>query len=332
MEEKISIIVPVYNVEKYIRKCVDSICGQTYGNLEIILVDDGSTDSSGMICDQYEKKDTRIVVVHKQNGGLSDARNAGMEVATGSYIGFVDSDDWIEPNMYERLLALCESEQLDVAAACFVEEYESGVGQREFSDETLILNGLEMLKINVFGHTKYLVTNSVWDRLYKREILKGLLFPVGQCYEDMCFSVKVFLRANRCGLIHSGLYHYRIRENSIMGSGLKNQNSFHNNVITDLLPQMKEKAQLLYDNDLKILGDRCYYQYIIEVLNGLVKTYRKKDFKEQYHKLKDIIFANKRWISYYVRTDIEMREKIKLWLCKVSVPIYVQMTRLMRMR
>ena len=115
MNEKISIIVPVYNVEKYLKKCIDSIVNQTYKNLEIILVDDGATDRSGEICDELAKLDNRIKVYHKKNGGLSDARNYGVERATGSYVGFVDSDDYIDAEMYEKLYEAITKEAADVA-------------------------------------------------------------------------------------------------------------------------------------------------------------------------------------------------------------------------
>lgn len=112
---KISVIVPVYNVAPYLKKCVDSIINQTFTDIEIILVDDGSTDESGTICDQYAQKDSRVKVIHKPNGGLSDARNSGLEVCSGEYIGFVDSDDWISPDMYETLIHFAVKEDLDVA-------------------------------------------------------------------------------------------------------------------------------------------------------------------------------------------------------------------------
>lgn len=115
MSAKISIIVPVYNIEKYIVRCIESILNQTYSNLEIILVDDGSTDSSGGICDEYAKKDDRIVVIHKVNGGLSDARNAGLKVVTGDYIGYVDGDDWIDSTMYEDMLSVMEAKDIKLS-------------------------------------------------------------------------------------------------------------------------------------------------------------------------------------------------------------------------
>ena len=123
MSDKISIIVPIYNVKKYIQQCVESLINQTYKNLEIILIDDGSTDGCGELCDEFGKKDQRIHVIHKQNGGLSDARNKGIDVASGDYIGFVDSDDWISHNMYEKMLSSLKSVNADIAVCGWVEEF-----------------------------------------------------------------------------------------------------------------------------------------------------------------------------------------------------------------
>ena len=122
----ISVIVPIYNVEKYVNKCVGSIVNQTYTNLEIILVDDGSPDRCPEICDEWAKKDSRIKVIHKKNGGLSDARNAGMKIASGDYIAFVDSDDWIAPEMYERLLMAIKNDNSDIAACAVKMVWEDG--------------------------------------------------------------------------------------------------------------------------------------------------------------------------------------------------------------
>ena len=121
----ISVIVPVYNVEKYLEKCIDSICNQTYRNLEIILVNDGSTDKSGILCDKFKIKDSRIIVIHKENGGLSDARNAGIDIANGEVLGFVDSDDYIMPEMYEKMLNIMYANDLDIVQCGYKKVYEN---------------------------------------------------------------------------------------------------------------------------------------------------------------------------------------------------------------
>ena len=187
----ISVIVPVYNVERYIRQCVESILEQTYADLEIILVDDGSTDGSGSICDEYKLKDNRVVVIHKCNGGLSEARNAGLDIARGEYIGFVDSDDYIEPDMYEVLYKNCERYAADLAAARFVKFNTQGEVRKNFTENIEVFSREEMLRLFIVGDRRYEITMSVWDRLYKRELISDLRFPVGKCYEDIVFSTKV---------------------------------------------------------------------------------------------------------------------------------------------
>ena len=143
--DTISVIVPVYNIEGYLGKCIDSIIAQTYKDLEIILVDDGSSDHCGAICDKYAKKDNRIKVIHKPNGGLSDARNHGIEAATGSYLGFVDGDDYIEPQMYEKLHnALVENDaEMSICSFRYVGGYEERNGRLSIADE--VLTGREIL-------------------------------------------------------------------------------------------------------------------------------------------------------------------------------------------
>ena len=166
----ISVIVPVYNVEKYLDRCMKSILQQTYHRLEIILVDDGSTDASAAMCDAYARRDSRIRVVHKQNGGLSDARNAGLELAAGDYIGYVDSDDWIEPDMYEYLLENALKYQADIAVCGRVERYVDKEVVRGFS-EIEVLAREPALKYLLQND---LLQNYAWDKLYKQELFQDL--------------------------------------------------------------------------------------------------------------------------------------------------------------
>ena len=165
MQPLISIIVPVYKVEPYLRRCVDSILNQTYRNLEVILVDDGSPDNCGSICDAYAKQDSRVKVIHKENGGLSSARNAGLDVMSGAYVGFVDSDDWIEPHMYESLLKL-------------MEKFDAQMALGGVADEMLYDGTLTTVKISDYGHTPFAENHNnalkrffqgswaAWDKLF----------------------------------------------------------------------------------------------------------------------------------------------------------------------
>ena len=179
-KDKISVIVPVYNVEKYLSKCIDSILSQTYKNLEIILVDDGSPDSSPKICDKYKERDNRIKVIHKKNGGLASARNAGMDIATGKYIGFVDSDDMIAEDMYEVLLENMIKSNAEIAV-CYktdiLENLQTGKGIVEELNKTQALKKM-VLGIEFGSHA--------CDKLFKREILvSDIRFPEGKTYEEL---------------------------------------------------------------------------------------------------------------------------------------------------
>ncbi len=212
--EKISVIVPVYNVENYIDKCVESIVNQTYANLEIILIDDGSTDSSGRKCDEWAKKDNRIIVIHKENGGLSDARNAGLKVATGDYIGFVDSDDWIADEMYDKLLSTLKDVNCEIALCEFLETETENV-EKDKTEKKFEFTGRNLLRHMFEGKLNPYVTYSVWKCLYKKEAIKGLSFPKGRVYEDVLFTTEAFWRQDRIVVLKEKLYYYRVRVESI---------------------------------------------------------------------------------------------------------------------
>ncbi len=217
--DKISVIVPVYNVENYIDKCVESIVGQTYQNLEIILIDDGSTDNSGKKCDDWSKKDDRIIVIHKKNGGLSDARNAGLEIATGDYIGFVDSDDWIDREMYEKLYLELSKSNCNIALCEFLETEEDDA-QSEKNTARYEFCGRELLEHMFKGKLVPYVTYSVWKCLYRKSVIADLTFPKGRDYEDVLFTTKAFWGQERIVVLGEKLYYYRIRKESITKRGL----------------------------------------------------------------------------------------------------------------
>ena len=205
----ISVIVPVYNVEKYIRACLDSIINQTYRDLEIILVDDGSTDNSGAICDEYAKKDSRIKVIHKENGGQSVARNIGLQKAKGEFIGFVDSDDSIELDMFESLFSAIQNVDIAICGYNLVagdKRIESGLlGQNK------TLNQAELWK-EIFGN----LNNAVWNKLFRRELLSGICFDAKFAHgEDLIFNI-LYLKSAKTGkYINRYLYNYYKRGDSI---------------------------------------------------------------------------------------------------------------------
>ena len=215
--ELISVIVPVYKVEDCLDKCVRSIAAQTYSHLEIILVDDGSPDRCGAICDEWAEKDSRIRVIHKENGGLSDARNAGLEIATGDLISFIDSDDWIEPGFLQLLWDAMERENAQIAACAveLVDETGKVLRLRGIVQEPVVekMEGLRRLILEDGIH------QTVWNKLYRRQVLEGIFFEKGKCHEDDFWTYQVFDRMDRLAIVDRPMYHYLQRSGSIMGAG-----------------------------------------------------------------------------------------------------------------
>lgn len=214
---KTSVIVPVYKVEPYLDKCIASIVNQTYRNLEIILVDDGSPDNCPAMCDAWAERDSRIRVIHKANGGLSDARNAGMAAATGELIAFVDSDDWIAPDMYEHLYQRLSEDNIDIAACGVQMVWEAGTASRMLTREgSCILNQEEAMRAII---EESWLKQPVWYKLYKTELVRDILFPAGKCHEDVFWSYQAVGRANRISVSDHVGYYYLQRSGSIMGAG-----------------------------------------------------------------------------------------------------------------
>lgn len=212
----VSIIVPIYNDREYIAECVKQLCGQTYRNIEIILVDDGSTDGSGAVLDSYE--DERIRVVHKEHGGVSRARNAGLEIAQGRYIMFADADDRAASDMVERLLTCAAGEQADVAVCRHEKIYPDGTAAGDGGcDEILRLSGPEALVRVNYGSG---ITASVWDKIYRAECLEGIRFPEDvRIGEDYSFIADVFMKAGKVVAIPDILYYYVQRRTSVCHQG-----------------------------------------------------------------------------------------------------------------
>lgn len=228
MDQKplISVIVPVYNVEKYLAKCVESILSQTYEALEVILVDDGSPDNCGSICEEFAARDSRVRVIHKENGGLSSARNAGLDIAQGAYIGFVDSDDWIEPEMYGHMLSLAE--KYDVKLVC-AGRYDV----REASEEKTVglcpkkeevLTG-EALAGRIFTWDG--LDSAAWDKLYHRSLLETVRYPHGKICEDVPVTYKIALEAGRAAMCDRPFYNYLHRAGSITKQKTVTEKNFH---------------------------------------------------------------------------------------------------------
>lgn len=213
MNDLISVIVPIYNVEKYLHRCVDSILNQTYKNLEIILVDDGSTDSSPQICDEYAQKDNRVIVIHKQNGGLSSARNAGLDIANGDYIGFVDSDDFIDPDMYQSLINVISTKNNTISNVMYVRSYISGetkpsIVPHTINEDISAEKYLEELLLHV-GDV------SVCTKLFPKDVIGNSRFTEGILNEDLIFMMNIIPQIQTIKFVGQVGYYYFVREKSI---------------------------------------------------------------------------------------------------------------------
>lgn len=220
MNEKpvVSVIIPVYNVQDYVEKCLNSVMNQTLKNIEIIVVDDGSTDRSPSIIDEIAKTDERIRVIHSENGGVSAARNKGLDIARGRYIGFVDSDDYIEPDMYEKMVAVAENNNCDIVQCAF------------FSGD-IDPNNIEREKAGLYNRRQALVGSlnvvggSVWNKIYSSGTLSGVRFREGlNMGEDRVFAIDSYLRCNSLAVIEDILYHYVLRDGSAVHTGVSRKN------------------------------------------------------------------------------------------------------------
>lgn len=204
----VSVIVPIYNIENYLEECLDSLIHQSYRNLEIILVDDGSTDRSGEICDRYAKQDDRIKVIHKENGGLSSARNRGMDVVTGEFVSFIDGDDYIDCDTFQVCIDAMQERQAEVV--------EFGIVGRNTDEESVkgIFDREDVLKRAISSSYSY-PSDSVWNKMYRKSLIENLSFPEGKIHEDSVFLAQVFAKEKKYYFINRQLYFYRCREDSI---------------------------------------------------------------------------------------------------------------------
>lgn len=302
MGELISVIIPIYKVEAYLDECIASVIAQTYSNLEIILVDDGSPDNCPQICDEWAAKDIRIRVIHKENGGLSDARNAGIDRSTGDYIAFVDSDDWIKPRMYESMLAALKRENADICAcnilSCFP-EHQTAWGCREYTT-----GSSEEILSQLYRNTAYPV--SAWNKLYRRELWNDLRFPKGKICEDAFTTYLLVDKASKIVQIPEALYCYRIRENSIMTSAFSHkrmdeEEAWRRNYefVQDKYPQLKKAA----------------FDFYLQKVNGLIHTIpmdRRMEFAREYQMLYQIMKQNLGYIAFSSRLALKHRVKLLL--------------------
>lgn len=306
-EPLISVIVPIYKVEKYLNRCVESIVNQTYRNLEIILVDDGSPDNCPQICDNWAGKDNRIKVVHKENGGLSDARNAGMPFATGEIISFIDSDDWIELNMFDIMLNRMQNDNSDMVSCGvkWVEEDGSIIRNDTVSQDEVLETQSAMKELINDNKLK----QHVWNKLYKFSLVKDIPFEKGKYHEDVFWSYQIVGRAKKVSIVKNSFYNYVQRANSIMGESYsaKRLDALDANRLR--CEYMKENFPELYDNALYVYIGSCHYQLQCAVRANQPKEIienikNRTSFRKTGHPTRGITFKQKIW--YYLFTFFPM--------------------------
>ena len=296
----ISVIVPIYGVEKYLNKCVESLVNQTYSNLEIVLVDDGSPDNCGKICDEWAEKDTRIKVVHKENGGLSDARNAGLAVATGAYVSFIDSDDYVELTFIEKLYTALSQNNADIAecATRYVTETGEELKVREATDG--IYEPIIALEKLVQEKGLY---QTVWNKLYTKEVVGDILFAKGKYNEDEFWTYKIFDRANKIVSVSDVLYNYLQRGSSIIGVG-------YNIRRLDGVDALFERMQYLSKYpELKDLLCQNFVLGCLWHLQSVMRTLKGEQKKQTVKKIVSMIKATPK----VKKKDLTVTGKYKFW-------------------
>lgn len=278
----ISVIVPIYKVEPYLRRCLDSIVNQTYTNLEIILVDDGSPDSCPAICDEYAAKDNRIVVIHKENGGLSDARNAGLDICKGEYISFVDSDDWVDEEYVNSFVEITKKEEdYDIIAANHFVCTREKIVPSCFSRDQKISHKKNILTAYCQLET---IPICAWNKLYNTYFLKKnrLLFREKLLFEDQLYGLQCSTKANKVRLIPQVHYYYNVRQDSIMNSAKISMEKriFSWSII------LQESIKILNNNETPIQNKNSFILHKIEeALSTSIKSF--SEFRYAYHKIKE---------------------------------------------
>lgn len=237
---RISIIIPVYKVEEYLPRCIESLLSQTFQNLEIILVNDGSPDNSGRICDEYALKDSRIKVIHKENGRAYDARNKGLDIATGDYIGFMDSDDFIHPEMYQSLYNLLEKYNADIAQCGFVKVAGDEMIQPVTDNSPVILTNEEaLLQLYSDAAVEFAV---IWNKIYKKELLQGVRFKKAFIHDDEFFTYRLLYAASKVVVVQSQFYYYFQSPNSMIRNTFSERKMEYSEAMEERLLFFEEKG------------------------------------------------------------------------------------------
>ena len=307
-EELISVIVPVYNVERYVEKCIQSICCQTCRNLEIILVDDGSMDHSGAICDEWAGKDPRIRVIHKKNGGLSDARNAGIEIAAGAWYMFVDSDDTITPDTVERLYDAAMTHNGEIAVCNMVRIYDDGATEPFYSpvQELTVWNGQQRFET--------LKQPSACNKLFRAELFEGVRFPKGKFYEDTFVYHVLAHRAQRIVLTGHDGYYYLSRRESILGHPKFTDRYF------DFIEAVYTRMTYLLEHKVPYYAEEACLSLYGAVASGEKYIARTADNVRKFEQMRRWYQAAYNHLMH--QTDTDMKQKVRLVLLRYSPALH----------
>lgn len=318
---KISVIVPVYKVEHFLDRCIRSIVEQTLEEFELILVNDGSPDNCPMICDTWAEKDSRIKVVHKTNGGISDARNAGLDIATGEYIGFVDSDDYIRKDMYELLLNILDSTGADFIKSNYISFEEEEIPVYESADARItIFDTVEALEnfMNQEWSSEKPMKSTIWDGLYKKELFSNIRFPKGKINEDTFIFPELILKAKKIVHINEAYYYYYKRPGSIVHSDI-NEREINSRDLWIHIGSVIENLTNNYREKCCINSVKRY----LSILNRMYfSTFKNEYFNNVRKELLEYFRANKQYIN-----DMRIKRTLKIIHC---YPFYLVLKKVWR--
>lgn len=314
---KLSIIVPIYNVEKYLPRCIESILNQTFREFELILINDGSTDNCKEICEKYKRMDSRIIVANKKNGGLSSARNLGIDISKGDYIGFVDSDDFIDVHMYEILLNTINAYDSDIVICDYykVNEYDIKKYEKMKSNNKDIkvenINNIDAIERIITRDIKIVVA---WNKIYKRRLFENLRYNEGMIYEDEFLAHRILYRCNKVSIINSSLYYYVQRKGSIVNSTFSSKKFDKVYAIKDRVDFLKDKGIVnLIDKAEKSFIDYFVWNYFVGYQRLENIEYELKRLKKEFNSVFYRILDNK---------FISLNEKITLFILYLSPYLY----------
>ena len=307
----ISVIVTAYNIEKYLPRCVDSLLAQTYSPMEIILVDDGSSDETPRLCDEYARKNDSVYVIHKENGGPSAARNAGLAIAKGDYIGYVDGDDKVEADMYENMLGECLRTGAQIAI-CAYREVGEGAEENHSTGNILELSREETLELYINGDPQYHIYHSVWSKLFERKVIEDIRFPEGRKSEDIMYTTWALTKASKCVFLDTPYYNYTVdRSGSIMNSQL------HERRFQDEIPFWKEQADYLKKLGMQELAEKSAYQFYRKMLFYFI-DFKDRKMKDSAKELMTFLRKEKSEIKRIYRKEFAAsgdKARMKLALC-----------------